>query len=109
MPSIQQIFPFIPVVILAFFAWRYFQRGSLIGALLGGRITDVIGEIPLSSSGINSLVLKVSLLAPSVGSTPDIAVSLTSKAPFGASVVPFKLSQAQARELITLLERAIAR
>jgi hypothetical protein len=110
MPTFQQIFPFVPLLILAFFAWRYFKNGSLVGALLGGRLTETIGEISLSSSGLTSRVLRVSLMAaPEGGGPKDIALAITSKAALGASVVPFKLSHAQALELLTLLQRATAR
>jgi hypothetical protein len=109
MPTFQQIFPFVPLLILAFFAWRYFKNGSLVGALLGGRITETIGEVSLSSSGLASRVLRVSLLAAPQGAPNDIALAITSKAALGASVVPVKLSHVQALELLTLLQRATAR
>jgi hypothetical protein len=109
MPTFQQIFPFIPLLILAFFAWRYFKNGSLVGALLGGRLTETIGEISLSSSGLTSRVLRVSLMAAPEGGPKDIALAITSKAALAASVVPIKLSHAQALELLTLLQRATAR
>lgn len=109
MPTLQQIFPFVPLVIFAFFGWRYFKNGSLVGALLGGRLTETIGEISLSSSGLTSRVLRVSLMAAPEGGPKDIALAITSKAKLGASVVPLKLSHAQALELLTLLQRATAR
>jgi hypothetical protein len=109
MTSFQQIFPFIPLAIFAFFAWRYFRSSSLVGALLGGKLTETIGEIPLSSGGFSSRVLRVSLMAAAPGISPDLALAITSKAALGASVVPFKLSQMQALELITLLQRATQR
>jgi hypothetical protein len=109
MPNLQQIFPLIPLLILVFFGWRYFKNGSLVGALLGGRLTDTIGEIALSSSGMTSRVLRVSLMAALEGAPKDIAFAITSKAALGASVVPFKLSRTQALELVTLLQRATAR
>jgi hypothetical protein len=67
MPSFQQIFPFIPLAVFALFAWRYFRRGSLVGALLGGKLTETIGEISLSSQGLSSRVLRVSLMAAPPG------------------------------------------
>jgi hypothetical protein len=109
MPTFQQIFPFIPLLIFAYFAWRYFKNGSLVGALLGGRLTDTIGEIDLASSSFTSRVLRVSLMAAPDGRPNDVALSITSKAALGASVVPFKLSRAQALELVALLQRATAR
>ena len=109
MPTFQQIFPLIPLLILALFAWRYFKNGGLVGALLGGRVAETIGEISLSTYGMTSRVLRVSLMAsPEVG-PKDIALAITSKAPLAASVVPVKLSHAQALELLALLQRATAR
>jgi hypothetical protein len=105
MPSLNQIFPFIPLVVFAIFGWRYFRSGSLVGALLGGRLTETIGEISLSSQGISSRVLRVSLMAAPLGQSPELALAITSKAAFGASVVPFKLTHPQALELISLLQR----
>ena len=67
MPSFQQIFPFIPLAVFAFFAWRYLRNGSLVGALLGGKLTETIGEISLSSQGLSSRVLRVSLMAAPPG------------------------------------------
>jgi hypothetical protein len=48
-------------------------------------------------------------MATPEGCAKDIALAITSKAAFAASVVPFKLSHAQALELLTLLQRATAR
>jgi hypothetical protein len=106
MPSLNQIFPFLPLVVLAFFGWRYFRSGSLVGALLGGKLVETIGEISLSSQAMSSRVLRVSLMAALPGQSPELALAITSKAAFGASVVPFKLSHSQALELISLLQRA---
>jgi len=109
MSSVQQIFPFIPLAVFAFLAWRYFRSGSLVGALLGGRLTETIGEISLSSRGLSSRVLRVSLMAAPPGESPELALAITSKAALGANIVPFKLSHAQALELISLLQRATQR
>jgi hypothetical protein len=106
MPSLSQIVPFIPLVVFAIFGWRYFRNGSLVGALLGGKLIETIGEVSLSSQGTSSRVLRVSLMAAHPGQSPDLALAITSKAAFAASVVPFKLSHVQALELIALLERA---
>jgi hypothetical protein len=109
MPNMQHLFPLIPLAVLGLFAWRYFRNGSLVGALLGGRLTDTIGEVSLSSSGLTSRVLRVSLMDIPSDGPHDIALAITSKAPFGASVVPVKLSHAQALELVALLQRPAAR
>jgi hypothetical protein len=104
----DQIFPFLPLAIFAYFGWRYFRNGSLVGALLGSRIIDPIGEVDLAPSGMVSRVLRVATLAPTADGSPDVALSITSKAKFGASLVPFRLSRSQAQQLIELLQRATA-
>jgi hypothetical protein len=110
MPAFQLFFPVIPMLlILAFFAWRYFKNGSLVGALLGGRLTETIGEISVSSSGLSSRVLRVFLMETPEAGPKDIALAITSKAALAASVVPLKLSHAQGLELLALLQRATAR
>jgi hypothetical protein len=109
MPTFQQIFPFVPLLVLGFFAWRYFKNGSLVGALLGGRVAETIGEVSLSSSGLTSRVLRVSLMEGPESEPKDIALAITSKAALGASVVPVRLTHAQAVELLTLLQRATTR
>jgi hypothetical protein len=109
MPTFQLILPVIFLAVLGFFAWRLFRNGSLVGALLGGKLTETIGEISLSSQALSSRVLRVSLMAARPGESPELALSITSKAALGASVVPFKLSHAQALELISLLQRATQR
>ena len=109
MPTFQQIFPFVPLLVLGLFAWRYFKNGSLVGALLGGRVTETIGEVSLSSSGLTSRVLRVSFMEGPESEPKDIALAITSKAALGASVVPVRLTHAQAVELLTLLQRATTR
>jgi hypothetical protein len=108
MQNLQYIFPLLPLVAFGYFGWRYFKNGSLVGAFLDGRVTETIGEIALSSSGMTSRVLRVSLLAAPEGAPHDIALAITSKAALSASVVPFKLSRTQALELVALLQRATA-
>jgi len=109
MPTFTQIAPFFPLLILASFGWRYLRNGSLVGALLGGRLTETVGEISLASSPMTSRVLRVSLMAAPDGGPQDIGLAITSKVALGASVAPFKLSRREALELVTLLQRASAR
>ena len=106
MPNIENVVPFAVLAILALFGWRYFKAGSLVGALLGGRIRETIGEITLDSGVASSRVLRVQTLE--VGSEPEllVALAITSKAPFGASVVPIKLTRLQTLGLIALLQKA---
>jgi hypothetical protein len=106
MPTIENVLPFAVLAIFALFGWRYLKAGSLVGALLGGRIRDTVGEITLDSGVASSRTLKVHTLEVASGSEPLIALAITSKAPFGASVVPIKLTRFQTLELISLLQRA---
>jgi hypothetical protein len=101
------IFPIIFVAVLGIFVFRFVRNGSVTGALLGGRIADTVGEISLTSSGLASRVLKVQTMEPSLDEKPSVALSIVSKAPLGASVVPIKLTPAQTQELVVLLQRAL--
>ena len=94
------------VAVLGFFAWRYFRNGrTLTGTLLGGRITQEIGEVALSQGSLMSQVLRVSDMQ-TPGGERFVALAVVSKAPFGASMVPYRLSLGQARQLASLLQRA---
>ena len=106
MPAFDKIFPFLPLAVVGYFAWRYFKGGSLVAALLGGRVTETVGEVALSSTNFTSRVLKVQLLDPGDGAAMDVALSITSRAPLAAGVVPGRLTRAQAVELARLLQRA---
>ena len=96
----------LPLAMVAYFAWRFFRNGSITGALLGGRITNTVGEIELESSALSSRLLKVHVLEAKSDSAPQVALAIVSKAALVASLVPIKLSQAQAKQLASLLERA---
>jgi len=91
--------------ICAFFLYRFVRSGSLTGALLGGKITREIGEIRLSDGLASSQTLKVHAMESGSGES-FVGVAIVSKAALGASIVPFRLSNSQARALIQLLERA---
>ena len=106
MPSFENLFPLIPLAILAVFGYRYLKNGSLIGAILGGRVRETLGEITLSSGSFTSRVLKVQLLDEDDATAPSVVLVLTSKAPLAASVAPIKMSRTDARTLADLLTRA---
>ena len=94
------------VLIVGNFAWRYFRSGrSLVGALLGGRVVQEVGEVVLKTSGLSSQVLRVMAL-DSPGGEKSVGVSVVSKTPMAAGMVAYKLSRAQAQELVALLQRA---
>jgi hypothetical protein len=96
----------LPVAIVGFFAWRFIRSGSLTGAMLGGRIARTVGEVQLRSTAFMSSVLKVHVLETKSDATPQVALSIVSKAPLAVSMVPYKLSRDQARQLAALLEQA---
>ena len=102
-------FDYVPFAIFAavglFFAWRFFRSGSLTGAILGGSIERELGEISLDGGALRSQKLKVYAMKSPSGER-FVGVSLVAKAPLAASMTPFKLTSAQARELAGLLTRA---
>ncbi|HEY2346924.1 MAG TPA: hypothetical protein VGH80_13785 [Xanthomonadaceae bacterium] len=100
------IFPAFFLVFFGTFVFRYIRNGSLTGALLGGRIKRTTGEIALSGGQFTSRVLSVHVLEPTSGEKPFVALSIVSKAPLGASMIPVKLTFAQAQQLIALLQQA---
>jgi hypothetical protein len=87
--------------------WRYFRSGSLTGALLGGRIKREIGQILLVDGTVSSRKLTINAMESSDGES-FVGLALVSKAPLGASMVPFKLTKVQAQDLVRLLQQAIA-
>ncbi|MGN6729686.1 MAG: hypothetical protein ACTHJG_07630 [Rhodanobacteraceae bacterium] len=93
------------VGVLAHLVWRYFRNGSFTGAMLGGRVSGEIGEIPLSSGSFSSQVLRVLNMESPQGER-FIGLSVVSKAPLAVSVAPYRLSRAQAQQLASLLQRA---
>jgi hypothetical protein len=93
-------------LIVGNFAWRFFRSGSLTGAILGGRVTREVGEIPLASGALSSTVLKVQAMESSEGE-PVVALVVVSKAPLGASMMPIKLTKTRTRELMSLLQQAL--
>jgi hypothetical protein len=107
MPNLDSAWPMlIPLAALAFFGWRYFNSGSVVGALLGGRLRETVGEIPLPARGACSRVIQVSTFEPNDGGPLEVALAIASKTPLSASVVPFKLSRDEARQLALLLQKA---
>ena len=103
--SFEYVFFAAFVAVVLFFAWRFFRSGSLTGALLGGSIEREFDEISLDGGALHSQKLKVYAMKSPSGER-FVGVSLVAKAPLGASMTPFKLTSAQARELAGLLTRA---
>jgi hypothetical protein len=102
----EYVFLLFGLFIVGNFAWRYFRSGrSLAGALLGGRVVQEVGEVVLKTSGLSSQALRVMAL-DSPGGERSVGVSVVSKAPMAYGMVAYKLSRAQAQELVALLQRA---
>lgn len=108
MELVEEYFWLLPVAMLAYFAWRYARAGSITGALLGGRLTSTVGELQIKSQFMGTQTFKVHILQTDPGDEPKVALAIVSRAPLSISLNPMKLTQAQARELATLLERAAA-
>ena len=106
MDPFDYLFPALFLLVVGTFAFRFIRHGSLTGAFLGGHIKQTIGEIILSNNGLSSRVLKVQTMDAEIGEKSCVALSIVSKAPLGASIVPFKLTSTQAQELARLLEQA---
>jgi len=88
-------------------AWRYLRSGSLTGAMLGGKIKREVGAIALESRHLSSHNLKVHAMESPNGES-FVGLSLVSKAPLAVSMVPLKLTRANAQELVRLLQQAMA-
>ena len=102
----EYLFIAVFVLVLGNMVWRYIRHGSLTGAMLGGTIKREIGEISITSGAASSKKLKVHAME-SQEEGGFVALVLVSKAPLAASMLPVKLSKAQAQELVRLLQQAI--
>ena len=103
--QVEYIFFAVFALVVAHLLWRFFRSGSLTGAMLGGRIAKEVGEISLAKGAVSSQLLRV-LEMESHSGERFVGVAVVSKAPMAASMMPFKLSRAQAQELVVLLQRA---
>lgn len=83
------------------------RHGGFRGMLFGARVLSSVGEVKCSKRGLMSQKLKVHVLHSDDPATPAVGLEVTSSAPGSWSTSPIKLSGADVRELITLLERAL--
>jgi len=88
-------------------AWRYFRSGSLVGALLDGKITREIGQASGKRGSFSSQTLKVFAMESFDGES-FIGLSIVYKSTLGVSMRPIKLSKSQGQELVQLLQQALA-
>jgi hypothetical protein len=105
MDYIQLIFFGVFALVAGSILWGRMKYGSWTGAFLKGSIEHTYGEIVLSRSGASSQVLKVVALRDG-GGEAFVGLVVSAKAPFAASMTPYRLSKDQARELVGLLNMA---
>ena len=97
------LFPAFFAAIAGSFVFRRYKYGSWTGAFLSRRIQRTVGEVTLSKSAMARRVMRVDVLEGSQSEDPMVGLTITSKAAFGASMMPFKITRQQALELSTLL------
>lgn len=98
----------IPVAVLgvlAYFIVGYARKGSLTGMMLGGTIKREMGKVELTGSRVSSQTMNVLRMESSDGEN-FVALSVVSKAPLAISMVPYRLTKAQALEVAKLLQQA---
>jgi len=106
MDYFQLIFFAIFALVVARFLYGRLKYGSWTGSFLKGSIDRTIGEIRLSAGIGGTHTLKIHTLRSDEDDARSVALVVVSKAPLGASMQPYRLSKAQARELASLLTQA---
>ena len=97
----DQAFPIIILVAFAWTAYKIFSGGGVKGALLGGRITETLGSLPLKSRGPGNHLVRIHRLEGD-----KVGVEITSKAAFGFSMTGFSLPATDVDALVKLLQQA---
>ena len=105
MDSFKLIFFGVFALVVGSFLWRRVKYGSWTGAFLKGNIEQTYGEVALSRSSMNSLVLKIVAMRDGDGES-FVGLVITAKAPLAASMAPYRLTKDQARELAGFLNQA---
>jgi hypothetical protein len=105
----DRFFPFvfyaIFVIVIGNFLYGRVKYGSWTGAMLKGNIEKTHGEVDLSTGRLGSQVMKVVTLRENDGER-FIGLVVTAKSPMSASMMPFRLSRDQARNLAEFLAEA---
>ena len=91
------------------FLYGRLKYGSWTGAFLKGSIDRNVGEVELARGMSGTQTLTVQLMKDSENSEGFVGLVAVSKAALGASMQPYKLSKAQARELTHLVSSDISR
>lgn len=102
----QLIFFAIFALILGRFLYGRLKYGSWTGSFLKGSIDRTIGEVQLAKSLGGTHTLKVHTLRSDEDDGRFVGLVVVSKAPLAASMQPYRLTKAQARELASLLTQA---
>ena len=106
MDYFQLIFFAAFALVVGRFLYGRLKYGSWTGSFLKGSIDRTIGEIRLSAGIGGTHTLKIHTLRSDEDDARSVALVVVSKAPLGASMQPYRLSKAQARELASLLTQA---
>jgi hypothetical protein len=93
------------VVVAGRLIYGRLKHRSWTGSLLKGHIERTLGQVTLSS-GLGSQAFVVHSMRAGEGGNEFVALVVVSKAPLGASMQPYKLTKAQARDLANYLEQA---
>lgn len=97
------LFPALFALVASSILYKRYKYGSWTGAFLSGRIQHTVGEVTLSTSAMTTRVMRVDILDGTDSSEPMVGLTITAKAPLGASMVPYKITRQQASELAALL------
>jgi hypothetical protein len=100
------IFFAIVAVILGRYLYGRLKYGSWTGAFLQGSIDRTVGEVELGGGISGTQKLTVQLMRGSDNSEEFVGLVIVAKAALSASMTPYKLSKAQARELGGYLSQA---
>jgi hypothetical protein len=94
-------------LIVGRFLYGRLKYGSWTGSFLKGSIHRTIGEVELAQGMGGTQTLKVHLMKSSDGDGDFVGLVIVSKAALAASMQPYKLSKAQARQLASYLNQAV--
>jgi hypothetical protein len=101
------IIPAIVLFVGGTFLFKRVKYGSWTGAFLSGKIRRTVGEVTLHHTGMTSRTLTVNAMESANSADQFVGLVLASKAPMGASMMPFKLTRDQALDLSRLLQEAV--
>jgi hypothetical protein len=104
--------PFFALIPLGFVGWLLFRvvrHGGLVGAMVGARSREVVGEVESERVAGVRQVFRVHVLAPEPGQGPLLGLQTVTYAWGTRKTTAVRLSAAQARELAAILTRAAGR